>query len=272
MGGDQRNYRGGTEEARWAIELSFKAPVLFRGEASQFWRIPSDTIFRAIVAAAINLYGEDIMHPLTEDQRLRISSLILLKNGKPYIPHCERSVYIPIRGEEYVDASEITGTRFMLRIPRLEEFESIPFEYNVLNVHLHRWLVIGTSSEDCLEIIKSSLRLLGEIGIGSKRSRGLGRFDIVKVTSPERYNLDISNSGLLTSRYLPAEEKEIEGEEIYYDTFSVDFGGERLSLTVVGEGSRISKADEGRLEYAVDSKGRGVPILLRPLFISTSQL
>ena len=146
-----------------------------------------------------------------------------MKNGKPYIPHCERSVYIPIRGEEYVDASEITGTRFMLRIPRLEEFESIPFEYNVLNVHLHRWLVIGTSSEDCLEIIKSSLRLLGEIGIGSKRSRGLGRFDIVKVTSPERYNLDISNSGLLTSRYLPAEEKEIEliaPELWFYDVIS----------------------------------------------------
>ena len=51
------------------------------------------------------------------------------------------------------------------------------------------------------------------MGIGAKRTRGYGRFRVVRESLLEEYGAKISSKGTLASRYLPLKEEEVEGLE-----------------------------------------------------------
>ena len=70
-------------------------------------------------------------------------------------------------------------------------------------------------------MVRISHLILGkfrELGIGAKRTRGYGRFRVVRESLLEEYGAKISSKGTsskgtLASRYLPLKEEEVEGLE-----------------------------------------------------------
>ncbi|MEM1552877.1 MAG: hypothetical protein QXH03_09465 [Candidatus Bathyarchaeia archaeon] len=267
MGGGKEGYRGSAKESHWAVEFSFNTPILTRIEATQYWKLSSDTIFRGLFWAALQIFGERVVEELVRDEIMAISSMILLKDGKPFIPNCGMRAYVAIDESDAIDPSELVGTKFMLRVPRAEGFDAVPFEYNALFTVGHKWIIVGKSSAKSVDYILPSFRLLGEVGFGAKRSRGFGRFSITKVEHPSYYGLAISESGILVSRYLPQKDEEVVGESIYYEDIAVNLGAQTLTQRVIAEGSRLLKCDRGKIEFLKDSLGNYAPVLLRPLII-----
>jgi len=254
-----------------AFELSFRSPVLFRRERTEYWKLPSDTILRGLVATAIRLYQEEQITKLfneIKNKRIAASSLLLLKNNTVYYPNHGLKAYCTINQEDIIDASEITDTQEMVRISRLEAYESTPFEYFALRLEKYRGLILLKFPDTLDEIITASIRLLGDLGIGGKRSRGYGKFNILKIKNIEDYGLTTSTDGILVSRYIPEKAEYVKGQPIYVEDVIINFGNNILyKFSVIAEGSILNKADNGHVEYIKNDTGHLVPIIFTPLLI-----
>ena len=125
----------------------------------------------------------------------------------------------------------------------------------------------------CFRKVTASLRLLGDIGLGARKTRGSGRFKVVQVDSPESYGMKIVASGLgkLVSHYINREKdlrKLRATRRMYIERTRIYYGDERFrEYYVVAEGSEIEVIDNGLLEYFKNDLSHNVPLFYRPLMI-----
>ena len=251
------------------VELEFSSPILFRVEATQNWRIPSDTLFRGLVSSIVMLYSPTVARDVAENTFT--SSLLMIRDSKLYIPNIGIRSYVSLDESDAVDASELLAIQEMMRIPRIPGFDPTPFGYNALLAQKEKWGIVLHALEVLKGVLLSGLKLLGELGIGAKRTRGYGRFRVVRESLLEEYGAKISSKGTLASRYQPLKKETVEGLEIYWEEFEVSFGaGRKYVFSAIGEGSKLLKADRGRVEYVVNDLGHRVPVLLRPVLLTPS--
>jgi len=186
-----------------------------------------------------------------------------MKNGKLFIPNFGFRAYVTPDESDILNPTELLEIYTMVRIPRIEGYEPEPFTYNML---LTTGILLNAPSE-IMSILIPAVRLLGELGIGARKSRGSEKFRVLSVHSPNEYGINLSfKEGILASRYMPIRWEEVEGHEIHVEEFTVTFGPKlRYTFRTVAEGSKLTKVDQGKLLFVKNELGHRVPIFLRPL-------
>ena len=261
------------------IRIRFFSPIIFqRSHIEVPWRVPSDYLVRALTYAYSKLYDEGEWFSLLEQDILRVSSLILVHRDNLYFPEYSIKGYVSLDGD-VVDSSSIVVTISRVRIPRIEVegVEPTPFEDYQLLTPQYDWAVILGIREDyhekMFDKIMASLRLLGDIGLGARKTRGSGRFKIVQVDTPENYGVKItaSGTGKLVSRYINRERdfRKIKAtRRVYIERTKIYYGDNKFrEYLVVAEGSEIDIADNGLLEYFKNDLLHNVPLYYRPLIV-----
>ncbi len=259
------------------VRIRFFSPIIFqRNYIESPWRVPSDYLIRALTYAYSKLYDIGEWLSLLEQDVLRVSSLILVQGNDLYFPDYGVKGYVSLDGD-VVDSSSLVDTVSRVRIPRIEEVEPTPFEDYQLLAPRYDWAVILGVRENHYEKmfhkILASMRLLGDIGLGARKTRGSGRFRIVQVDNPERYGVKVLSSGMgkLVSRYIDREgdfRKIRAARRMYIERTRVYYGDNRFrEYYVVAEGSEIEVTDNGLLEYFKNDLSHNVPLYYRPLMI-----
>jgi len=250
------------------IRIEFKSNIILqRTWHERPWRIPSDYIVRAIVYAWSKLYGnpDELVQALINDD-LRFSSLVILRNGKLFLPDYGVHGYITLEGDESIDPNEFVTELSRVRVARTVD-ESTPFEEYSLKVSKYEWGVVVSFSDDFnLNKLIASFRLLGDLGIGGRKSKGSGRFRLISIEDVDSYNLEVRHKGFgkLISRYMPSSEK-IEGN-IYQESVTIWYGpGKSYSYIVLSEGSELNVINDGQVIFIKNDLNHRVPIFFRPL-------
>lgn len=253
------------------VKLEFKSKIILqRTWHERPWRIPSDYLIRSLVYAWSKLYGnpDELVQALIDDH-LRISSLVIIRKGRLFLPDYGTHSYITLEGDEVIDPVEFVTEVGRVRIARNMD-EPTPFEEYLINASKYEWALIVSFSENFnLNKLIASFRLLGDLGIGGRKSRGSGRFKLASVEDASDYDLEIKYSGFgkLVSRYLPTSEK-IEGT-IYQESVAVWYGsGKSYPYVVITEGSEVNVIDNGQVVFVENDLNHRVPIFLRPLIAS----
>jgi len=259
------------------IRIRFFSPIIFqRSHIETPWRVSSDYLVRALTYAYSKLYDVSEWFSLLEQDILRISSLILIYRDNLYFPEYGVKGYVSLDGD-IVDSSSLIDTVSRVCIPRIEGIEPTPFEDYQLLAPRYDWTVILGVREDHYEKvfhkIMASLGLLGDIGLGARKTRGSGRYKVVQVDAPENYGVKIMASGMgkLVSRYINSEGdfgkiKAI--RRIYIERTRIYYGDNKFKeYHVVAEGSEIDIADNGLLEYFENDLLHNAPLYYRPLIV-----
>jgi len=264
------NLRSYQEVDEIIIRLEFLSPVLFGEKATQYWRVPSDTLFRGIINAVVRLFGPHRLNVIYDRAcEIALSSLLPIKNEKFFIPNFGFRAYVTPDESDILDPTELLETYTMVRIPRIEGYEPEPFTYNMLLTTKIQWGIMLKAPPEIMSILIPAVRLLGELGIGARKSRGFGKFRVLSVHSPNEYGINLSfKEGILASRYMPIRWEEVKGREIHMEEFTVTFGPKlRYTFRAVAEGSKLTKVDQGKLLFVKNELGHRVPIFLRPLLL-----
>ena len=259
------------------IKIRFFSPIIFqRSHIEVPWRVPSDYLVRALTYAYSKLYDVGEWFSLLEQDILRVSSLILIHKDNPYFPEYGVKGYVSLDGD-VVNSSSLVNTVPRVRISRVEGIESTPFEDHQLLTPRYDWVIILGIREDyhekVFDKVMASLRLLGDIGLGARKTRGSGRFKIIQVDSPESYGMEILASGMgkLVSRYINRERdlRRIKAaRRMYVERTRIYYGDNKFKeYYVVAEGSEIEVTDNGLLEYFKNDLSHNVPLYYRPLMI-----
>lgn len=250
------------------IRIGFKSNIILqRTWHERPWRIPSDYIVRAIVYTWSKLYGnpDELIQALVNDD-LRFSSLVILRNGKLFLPDHGVRGYITLEGDESIDSNEFVTELSRVRVARTVD-ESTPFEEYLLKVSKYEWGVIVSFSDNFnLYKLIASFRLLGDLGIGGRKSKGSGRFRLISIEDVDSYDLEVRciGFGKLISRYMPSSEK-IEGN-VYQEAVTIWYGsGKFYSYVVLSEGSELNVIDDGQVIFIENDLNHKVPIFFRPL-------
>ena len=262
------------------IRIRFFSPIIFQRSHIEIpWRVPSDYLVRALTYAYSKLYDVDEWFSLLEQDILRVSSLILVHRDNLYFPEYGVKGYVSLDGD-VVDSSSLVDTVSRVRIPRIEGIEPTPFEDYQLLTPQYDWAVILGIREDyhekMFDKVMALLRLLGDIGLGARKTRGSGRFKIVQVDNPESYGVKkimASGTGKLVSRYINRERdfRKIKAtRRMYIERTRIYYGDNKLKeYYVIAEGSEIEVTDDGLLEYFKNDISHNVPLYYRPLMIAT---
>lgn len=250
------------------IRLEFKSKIIFqRTWHERPWRVPSDYLVRSLVYAWSKLYGgpNELVQALIDDH-FGISSLLIARRDKLFLPDYGTHIYATIEGDEIIDPAELVTELSRVRVAR-DMNEPTPFEEYLINALKYEWAVIISFSESFdLNKLIASFRLLGDLGIGGRKSKGGGRFRLTSVDSIDRYNLEVKCKGFgrLISRYLPTC-KEVEGK-IYQESVTIWYGpGKSHSYVVIPEGSEVNVVDDGQVIFVENDLNHRVPIFFRPL-------
>ena len=253
------------------IRIEFKSNIILqRTWHERPWRIPSDYIVRAIVYAWSKLYGnpDELVQALINND-LRISSLFILKSNKLFLPDYGVHGYITLEGDEFIDPNEFVTELSRVRVARTID-ESTPFEEYSLKVSKYEWGIIISFSNNYFNLDKliASFRLLGDLGIGGRKSRGSGRFRLISIEDITSYNLEVRHKGFgkLISRYMPSSEK-IEGN-IYQESMTIWYGPNKsYSYIVISEGSELNIIDNGQILFIENDLNHKTPIFFKPLIV-----
>lgn len=259
------------------IKLKFFSPIIFqRSHIESPWRVPSDYIVRALTYAYSKLYDVREWCRFLEHDILRISSLILICRGNLYFPEYGVKGYVSL-DDSVVDSGSLMNVVSRVRIPRVEGIEPTPFEDYQLLTPKHDWgIVLGIHEEHYERVfhkVMASLRLLGELGLGARKSRGGGRFKIMQADDVENYGVKIAASGMgkLISRYIN-QEKDIGkirvARRMYIERTRIYYGYNRFKeFYVMAEGSELEINDNGLLEYFKNDLSHNVPLYYRPVIV-----
>ncbi|MCD6469495.1 hypothetical protein J7L29_01695 [Candidatus Bathyarchaeota archaeon] len=259
------------------IRLKFFSPIIFqRSYIETPWRVPSDYLVRALTYAYSKLYNVREWFRFLEHDILRISSLILIRRDNLCFPDYGVKGYSSLNGD-VVDSDSLVDVVRRVRIPRIEGVEPTPFEdYQLLTPNYEWGIILGIHKKHYEEIIRNvmaSLRLLGEFGLGARKSRGGGRFKIVEVNNVEDYGVMIAASGMgkLISRYINRERdirKIRVAHRLHIERTRIYYGDNKFKeFHVIAEGSEVEINDNGRLEYFKNDLSHNVPLYYRPLMI-----
>jgi len=238
--------------------------------------VPSDYLVRALTYAYSKLYDVSEWFGFLEHDILRISSLILIRRNNLYFPEYGVKGYLSLDGD-VVDLDSLVDVVSRVRIPRIEGIEPTPFEDYQLLAPKYDWgIVLGIQGEHYEEVFRkvmASLRLLGELGLGARKSRGGGRFKIVETDNVENYGVKIAASGMgkLISRYINRERdirKIRVARRMYIERTRIYYGDTKFKeFHVVAEGSEAKINDNGLLEYFKNDLSHNVPLYYRPLMV-----
>ncbi len=259
------------------IRLKFFSPIIFQHSHIETpWRVPSDYLVRALTYAYSKLYDVREWFRFLEHDILRISSLILIRRDNLYFPEYGVKGYVSLDGD-IVDSSSLVNVVSRVRIPRIEGIEPTPFEdYQLLTPNYDWGIVLGIHEEHYERVfhnVMASLRLLGELGLGARKSRGGGRFKIIQADGVENYGVKIAASGMgkLISRYVN-QEKDIRkirvARRMYIERTRIYYGDNRFKeFHVMAEGSEAEINDSGLLDYFENDLSHNVPLYYRPLMV-----
>jgi len=259
------------------IKIRFFSPIIFQhGYMESPWRIPSDYLVRALTYAYSKLYNASEWFTFLEKDVLRVSSLILVHRGNLYFPEYGIRGYVSLDGD-VVDSSSLTDIVSRIRIPRIEEIDPTPFEDYRLLTPRYDWGIVLGIREDCYEEVfhkvMASLRLLGDLGLGARKSRGGGRFKVIQIDNLEDYSVKVLAHGMgrLISRYIN-HKKDLRvktARKMYIEKTRVYYGDNRFKeFLVIAEGSEVEVSDNGLLEYFKNDLSYNVPLYYRPLMIA----
>ncbi len=250
------------------IRLKFKSKIILqRTWYERPWRIPSDYLVRSLVYTWSKLYGnpDELVQALIDDN-LRVSSLLIVRKDRLFLPDYGTHAYVTLEEDEVIDPAEFVTELSRVRVARNMD-EATPFEEYSINASKYEWAVIVSFSENFnLNKLIASFRLLGDLGIGGRKSRGSGRFRLISVDDIDRYKLEVKYKGFgkLISRYLPTSE-EVEGR-IYQESVIIWYGsGKSYSYVVIPEGSEINAIDDGQVIFVENDLNHRVPVFFRPL-------
>ncbi|WXG39245.1 MAG: hypothetical protein WED07_00160 [Candidatus Freyarchaeum deiterrae] len=258
------------------VELEFTSPVFFqRSWHERPWRIPSDYIVRALVYSYALLHNEpkEFLDTINKDL-IRISSLLIFHKNNLYVPISGIRGYRPIDGSDVIDSMDIMGTISKVRIPRIEEAEPTPYEEYVLETSKYKWgLIISSMDNKLTEKILPTLKVLGDLGIGAKKTKGGGRFDLLSVRPLKDFNLDVhwNGSGILISRYIPSVSKNLPTKikTLYQERVQIRYSEKIVyEFMSIAEGSELEIADTGKVEIVKNDLEYDTPLYFRPLLLS----
>lgn len=261
------------------IKMKFFSPIIFQHNYIEIpWRITSDYLIRALTYAYSKLYDVNEWFKLLEDDTLRISSLLLIYRDALYLPDYGVKSYVSLDGD-IIDTTEIITTVSRVRMPRVEEVDPTPFEDYQLLAPKYEWGMILTVHSDyygkVFHKVMASLRLLGNLGLGARESRGGGRFKIMQVDDPRNYGMNVLVAGMnkLISRYVNRE-KDLKikvARKLYVERTRVYYGEDKFKeFPVIAEGSELKIDDNGLLEYFKNDLLHDVPLYYRPLAVTIS--
>lgn len=262
------------------VKIRFFSPVIFqRSHIETPWRISSDYIIRALTHAYSKIYDVNEWLKFLEEDVVRVSSLILVSKNKLYLPDFGVKGYVSSDGG-VIDFSELVIGLPHVRVSRIEGTEPTPFEDYQLLTPKYEWGLIAAIREEqkyhgkVFKKVLASLRLLGDLGLGARKSRGSGRFQVVQVEDLSKYDISIAVTGMgkLISRYMKPKEnlKSIVAHNVYVERTRICYGETRLKeFLVIAEGSKLQINDNGTLEFFQNDLLHNVPLYYRPLLIIT---
>ncbi len=259
------------------IRIRFFSPIIFQQNYIEPpWRIPSDYLVRALTYAYLKLYSANEWFSSLEQDLLRVSSLILIHKGKLFLPDYGIKGYTSLDGD-VVDSTSIVTKISRVRVSRVEGIDSTPFEDYQLLASKYEWGIVLAIHRDyygeLFYKILAALRLLGDLGLGARKSRGGGRFKIVQVDDLESYGVKILTLGMgkLISRYRNYEKdlKVKAARKMYIERTRVYYGNNKFKeIFTIAEGSEVEISDNGLLEYFKNDLFHNVPLYYRPLMVA----
>lgn len=258
------------------IKLVFLSPIIFQhGYIESPWRVANDYLVRALTHTYSKLYNIEEWFKILEQDILRVSSLILVYRNNLYFPDYGVQGYITPDGD-IIEAKDLMTMVSRIRMSRIEGIDSTPFEDYQLLTSKYEWCIVLAIRDDYKKIfhkIIASLRFLGDIGLGARKSRGGGRFKVIQIQDPEHYGVKIKTSGKgkLISRYISSERKlNVKAvRRVYIEKLKIYYGNKKFrEFPVIAEGSEIEINDSGLLEYFENDLLHRVPLYYRPLIVS----
>lgn len=190
------------------------------GQESSRQTIRSDMFLSALCSEYIRIFGDDELKDHMVEGKIKISELLPYKNEDFFVPKpfvaIDREIsqtsenkidrkkvkalqYIPTkRFNEYIkflktgenfpeDIDENFGIKQLVTKNQISRTGEDTELYSIETFHFHEnaglYFVLETSDDcpkDFIEIFEKTVEILGEIGIGAKKSTGLGRFEISK--------------------------------------------------------------------------------------------
>jgi len=258
------------------IKIRFFSPIIFQKSHIELpWRISSDYIVRALTFAYAKLYNsiEDWFKALERDL-IRVSSLIMINNDIPYFPDFSVKGYVSVDGD-IIEYSDLLSQIPRVRIPREKDLEPTPFEDYILLTPKYDWGLILLVDKDVYNELQrkiiASLNVLGDFGLGARKTRGSGRFRIIGIENPDNYGVKVNSEGegKLISRYIQSNNSTKIKKSTFIERTRIYYGeGKIKEFLVIAEGSELDVKDNGILEYFENDLGHKVPLYFRPLLLT----
>jgi len=144
-------------------------------------------------------FSGDLEIDRTLYKKMKNTQYILLNKINEYYNDCSPKLI----NDTYNISSEI-GTSYIQTRNRVSRNNEDTVPYIVSNFRFNKnsglYLIVKYSSKNNLDFLINELKKLGLIGIGGRRSSGLGKFEILSI---EEYNEPTNGKLLLTSTILP---------------------------------------------------------------------
>ena len=258
------------------VRLSFISPIKFQNWYMEMpWKISSDYIIRALTFAYSKLYDFREWYKILDEDLIRVSSMFILLNKKIYFPNHGIRAYVSTDGD-IIDINNIIVRDTLVRISRDENIDATPYDEIKIMSPLYKWGVIlgihNNMNKTLYHRLISSFKLLGDIGIGGRKSRGGGRFEILGIEDPDIYGVKIGTKGTgkLITRYIDSKRsfKVKTAGNIYLERIRLCYGPKKFKeLTVISEGSNVDINDDGYVDYILNDLSHQVPLYFRPLIV-----